>query len=186
VVKVAECLLSKCEALSSNLRTEKIWFFFLLAYIYCGGGLLWQFWIALCCTLVWLPHPSPLPTFSLSHLKQLQEVSLFYFLYEYEAHQPYCFIFISCTQHPPHVLYLFYSFVFQYESQSQCSKGFLDASQLWICFTLIVQAPLPSTHYYSAAFSTYHYVIYLHGCEVFQYCWLSFSFSFLPPSSSIV
>jgi hypothetical protein len=42
-------------------------------------------------------------------------------------------------------------------------------------------SPLPP--YYSTAFITFHYTILIHGCNVFWYCKLSFSFP-LPPSSS--
>jgi hypothetical protein len=34
-------------------------------------------------------HPLPI------HLRQIKEVSSFYFLYVYEAHQSYCFIIVS-------------------------------------------------------------------------------------------
>jgi hypothetical protein len=41
-------------------------------------------------------HPTHNPAnTSPLHLKQLQEVSSFYFVYVYEAHQPYSFTFIS-------------------------------------------------------------------------------------------
>jgi hypothetical protein len=40
---------------------------------------------------------------------------------------------------------------------------------------------LPIPYYFLPAFSTHHYVFYLHRCEVFWYCWLSFSFPFPPP-----
>jgi hypothetical protein len=46
--------------------------------------------------------------------------------------------------------------------------------------------PFPSHPRYSAAFSTYHYVLYLHRCELFWFCWLSLSFPFPPPPISIV
>jgi hypothetical protein len=41
-------------------------------------------------TIHWLDHPTVSPPQSLlTHLKQLQEVSLFYFVEVYEVHQPY-------------------------------------------------------------------------------------------------
>jgi hypothetical protein len=63
----------------------------------------------------WLNHPYSLSpsTFSLAHLKQLQEVSLFCCIYE--VHQLYTLILISFiypsppTSTPPHTMYLFYS-----------------------------------------------------------------------------
>jgi hypothetical protein len=42
--------------------------------------------------------------------------------------------------------------------------------------------PLPSNpSHYSTTFNTYHYILYRHRCNVFQYCWLSLSIFF--PSS---
>jgi hypothetical protein len=60
-------------------------------------------------------------------------------------------------------------------------KEFLDLSQLWICYYSLFNSspfiallyPFPPTPYYSAAFGTYHYVIYLHRWNIFQYCWFS-------------
>jgi hypothetical protein len=81
---------------------SKTHFFFIIIRIYSSfrGDSLWQLWIALHCTLVRLPPPPPFPTLSPTHLKQLQEVSSFYFLYVYGAHQPHSLTFISshnCT-----------------------------------------------------------------------------------------
>jgi hypothetical protein len=74
-------------------------FFFLLGYICCTGNSLWQFGIGLHCTLVRCPFHHPLDP-SLPHIKQLQEVSLFYFVYANEAHQPYSFTFTSSIHLP--------------------------------------------------------------------------------------
>jgi hypothetical protein len=69
--------------------------------------------------LVRSPHCLPLNP-STPHIKQLQDVSLFYFTYIYEVHQPYSLTFISFVhppashKYPPPVLYLFYSPVFCY------------------------------------------------------------------------
>jgi hypothetical protein len=80
------------------------YFFFLilLAYIHCTrGDSLRQSQIALHYTLVRSLPPAPPSTTSLPHLKQLQEVPSFYFIYVYKAHQPYSLTFISSIHLPP-------------------------------------------------------------------------------------
>jgi hypothetical protein len=55
-----------------------------------------QFWAALHDTLFRFLQPSPQPpNLHWPHLKQLQEVSWFYFTHVYEAYQPYSLTFIS-------------------------------------------------------------------------------------------
>jgi hypothetical protein len=114
---------------------------------------------------------------------------------------PYFLISISSICSPPPTntpppLYLFYSPVFHFEFQSQCSKwswcipavNILNFGQYNPSATL--PYPFSSTPYYSTAFNTYHYVFCLHRCNAFWYCWLSFSFPFphpqVPQSSSAI
>jgi hypothetical protein len=42
--------------------------------------------------------------------------------------------------------------------------------------SLTLPCLFPAISYYSTAFSTYGYALYLHWCNLFRYCWLSFSF----------
>jgi hypothetical protein len=76
-------------------------FSFLLAYIHGMGGII----VPIPNSLYWLacPHPPPRPQAprGLPHLKQLQEVSSFYFTYVYEAHQQYSLTVVSSFHHPP-------------------------------------------------------------------------------------
>jgi hypothetical protein len=104
------------------------------------------------------------------------------------------FTFLPPTSTPTHIhtLYIFHSPVFHFKFQIQCSKGFLHVSQLWLYCTLVSSVPsvtLPCLFslipYYSTAFSTYLYILCLHRCNVFRYCWLLFSFPFPPPPNSI-
>jgi hypothetical protein len=70
--------------------------FVLSGYIhYMGGDSLWQFWISLHCTVVMSTYYRSPANPILTHLKQLQEVSPFYFGYVYDAHEPYPLTFIS-------------------------------------------------------------------------------------------
>jgi hypothetical protein len=46
----------------------------------------------------WLDHPHHSPTPSLPHLKQLQEVSSFYFIYVYETHHNLSFKNCACVK----------------------------------------------------------------------------------------
>jgi hypothetical protein len=82
----------------------------------CRGNSLCQVPIALHCTLVRSPPPSLPQTPSQPHLKRLQEVSSFYFMYMKPINHipspsspPFTF-----PQVPPHTLYLFYSHFFSY------------------------------------------------------------------------
>jgi hypothetical protein len=73
-----------------------------------------QFKIVLHRALFRSSHHHPPTTVIPPHLKQLQKVPSFYFMYVYEAHQPYSLTFIpSIRPLPPPpvppILYLFYS-----------------------------------------------------------------------------
>jgi hypothetical protein len=46
--------------------------------------------------------------------------------------------------------------------------------------------PLSSFPHYSTAFSTYPYVLYLHRCNAFQYCWLCIILFTLPSSPNAI
>jgi hypothetical protein len=73
-----------------------------------------------------------------------------------------------------------------------CSKGFcLGISYTLICQTsirlissIIYSFSIILFPYYSSAFSTFCYVVFIHICSAFQYYSLSFSFPVLPPHCS--
>jgi hypothetical protein len=72
----------------------------------------------------------------------LQKIWLFYFVYLYEALQPYSFTFISSIHLPlphkyPPPLHLFYSLIFHFQFPSQSSKGFLYVFVLWLYFVVV-------------------------------------------------
>jgi hypothetical protein len=71
------------------------------------GDSQWQFQISLYCNSYCLSPSTP----SLPHLKQLQKISLFYFIKVYEVHQPFTLTLISFIHplFPPPTLHLFYS-----------------------------------------------------------------------------
>jgi hypothetical protein len=100
------CALSEVRVEPTDLNMEKLlWqaliiydvlYEFILFYFSIFTRILWQFQVALHCTFVRLPPSSTPPTNpSPPHLKQLWEVSSFYFMYVYEAHRPYSLTFIS-------------------------------------------------------------------------------------------
>jgi hypothetical protein len=128
---------------------------------------------------------------------------LFYFIYVYEIHQPYSLTSISFIHPLPnnlHTLYMSYSLVFHYYFQSQCSKGFLNVSLLWVYFTLVSSTPCITLPYPFASHppffnsfqytSLYHpYILYLQRHNVLQYCWCSiilFSFPSFPKFHRVV
>jgi hypothetical protein len=71
------------------------------------------------------------------------------------------------TNTPIHCTY-FYSLVFHFWFQIQCSKGFLNVFWLWIYLILVNSSPsvtllypFPPNLHYSTPFSTYCYIFYL-------------------------
>jgi hypothetical protein len=42
--------------------------------------------------------------------------------------------------------------------------------------------PFPTTPHYSTAFNIYHYILYLHRCYIFWYCWHSVILFSIPSS----
>jgi hypothetical protein len=169
-------------------------FIFISMYSLYKGYSLWQFQTTLYCIFFilyigYIVHCTP-PSLShslnplLAHLLQLQEVSWFYFIYVYEAHQPYSLMFISSV-YP----FLFHPYLPMVPILQSClsfliSKSlfirFFYVSQLWMCWTLVTTPPgvlsLPSlSHNFLSP--------YLHRCNVLWYCWLSlilFSFPSFP------
>jgi hypothetical protein len=154
----------------SSAQHSSIYFFhkfFVRIYSWYMGGFIVTITIRL--VLVWSPPSYP----SSPHLKQLQEISLFYFIYE--VHQRYTVTFISFF-HPspsyyyhPHILYLFYSPVFCYWYLNWCSNGFLKVCPLWVYFTLVCSTPAITLPYpftspppFSTSFTTHPYIFYLH------------------------
>jgi hypothetical protein len=96
----------------------------------------------------------------LPHLKQLQEVSLFYFIYVYEANQLH--LHSPSHEYPPthtHTLYLFYRPVFIVNSKVNVERDFLlyphyGYTSLWSVQPLTLFSPysFPVTSHYSTAF----------------------------------
>jgi hypothetical protein len=122
-------------------------FHFIRTYSLYRGDSLCQFWIALHCTSVRLPLPSsnfsPAIPF-VPHLKQLLEISLFYFIYEYGAYQPYSLTLISSIHHPcshNHIPHCTYFTVLSLIFNSKVNVRFLNVSQLWIYFVLVISTP---------------------------------------------
>jgi hypothetical protein len=107
-----------CCSSSFHLFVSHLFFFFLSTYSLYRGDSLCQFPIALHCTLVRFPPPSHPHNLLLSHLKHLQDILSFYFMYVYEVHQPYSLTFISFihslpTSTPPQCTYFtVLSFIF--------------------------------------------------------------------------
>jgi hypothetical protein len=107
-------------------------------------------------------------------------------------------MYIKYIEHiypPPHKYPLpcrtyFATLSFMFTSKISVQRGFsMYLSCEWIYCILVswttfitLSWSFPPNHYYSTAFSIYHYVIYLHRCNIFWYCLLSIIlFSF--PSS---
>jgi hypothetical protein len=164
---------------------------FLLGYIHCTGGSIATIPNRLALYIDQIPPISTL-TPDPSHLKQLQEIELFYFIYVYEDHQPYSLTFIRpphLAQVPPHTILqsclssLIPKLLFKRVSQYIPAVNILYFAQFHpFCYSLL---PLP---FHSSLFSSIQYISLYpppYRCYVFQYCWLPFSFPFPPPLSSI-
>jgi hypothetical protein len=150
---------------------------------------------ALHCTLLTLPPLPPPSIHSWAHMKQLQEVSLFYFTHVYEASEPYS----PPSSHPftlpppqvlPPTLYLFCSPVFHFifNSKVHVQRGFSMYPSCEYTFLWSVQPfftlpyPFPPTLHYST-FIIHCYARYLNKYNPFLYRCLSFSFPFPCPST---
>jgi hypothetical protein len=162
----------------------------------CRGDSLWQFQIALHCTLGRLPSCQLLPSSpSLPHLNHLPEVSLFCFAWIYEVHQPYSLTFFSSIHPPPptgtpsqyHFIVLSFIINSKFSVQRDflmcpwCGYTLLWSIQLLPLLSLTPSLPPPIIQQLLIHIIT----LYLHRCNVFWYCWLSFSFPFPLPLSSI-
>jgi hypothetical protein len=156
------------------------------------GDSLWQ--ISSRYTLVRSPLPSLLVTPSSSHLKYLQEVSLFYSIHVHEAHQPYSFTFSSSIHPPPshkHSYFTVLSFVIN--KKVNVHRGILmyphcEYTLLWVPSTPSITLPYPflpppiiqKLLVLISLSSTCTDEIYFGTVNT-----LSFSFPFSPPPSSI-
>jgi hypothetical protein len=104
---------------------------------------------------------------------------LFYLVYVYEAYQPYSLTFISSIHSPIVAIFQFSLSLLIPKSMFQgVSRCFHTVSTLHFgqfnpfhCSPL----PFPPIPHYSTAFNTYCFILYLHRCNVFRYCWLSHS-----------
>jgi hypothetical protein len=129
-----------------------------------------------------LPCPHHCPTTpSPHHLRQLQEISSFCFMYVYEVHQPYSLTLISSILPPPSHKYplpahthctCFTVLSFVIRSKVSVKRDF----SMWVYFFAQFNSfhysllPLPSYLHDSTVFSTHCYVLYLCRCHVFQCC----------------
>jgi hypothetical protein len=104
IIVYKEMIFSTILLITKDISSCKI---FMRIYLLYRGDSLWQFQIDLYLYVGEIaPTFSPSRPLPCSHLKELQEVSLFYFIQVYEVHQSYSLTLIPFIHPPPFQKYL--------------------------------------------------------------------------------